>query len=154
MWFYTTYLENYTNRYQILPYISSSGDALNPESYTSYITMPSLYGLVRYSYVTEDDWLFIDGDIMIKTDANRYDIPTEYSDWKRDNTAHELWEWSTVDLNDTSMYLDMANSNSTIIRLQGKTYYDERELTPPEKDALKQIISICEKYEQLKQINI
>ncbi|MGF2942587.1 hypothetical protein [Enterococcus xiangfangensis] len=155
VWFYNTYLENYTNRYQVSPYISAAGDVMNPESYTSFSTMPTLKASVRYSYVSsEAKWLFINDDIMIKTDTNRYDIPTSYNNWERDNSAHETWEWTHVDIKSTSMYLDMANSNSTLIRLQGKKYYDERELTQPEKDALKQILSIYEKYEQLKQYDI
>lgn len=155
LWFHNTYLENYTNRYQVSPYISAVGDVMNPESYTSFSTMPTLKASVRYSYVSsEAKWLFINDDIMIKTDTNRYDIPTSYNDWERDNSAHETWEWTHIDMKSTSMYLDMANSNSTIIRLQGKKYYDERELTQPEKDALRQIISIYEKYEQLKNYKI
>ncbi|MDK4461924.1 hypothetical protein ACFCV4_12450 [Enterococcus faecium] len=151
VWFYNSYLENYTNRYQLYPYISTSEDALNPDKYLSNVNLPSINGYMRVSY-EGDDWLFVRGDIEIKTDNNKYTIPTNSSDWKRDNNSR-VWEWNNLRIESTSILKDIANSNQTIVRLNGRQYYDDRELSQPEKDAINQVVTVLDAYSKLKSLN-
>ena len=74
---------------------------------------------------------------------------------KRDNSGGSVWEWRQLQNReiDINMLEDMMNSNSVTIRLKGRQYYDDRELTYNEKEALKQIIPIYNLYSELKSLN-
>lgn len=143
---YNSYLENYTNRYQFYPYLATSVDINNENfSYNSNLTL-----FLRVSY-EGDDWLFVDS-MTIKTDTQKYDL--SWSLDNRDNDGGRVWEWLSLKNKEINIEMleDMMNSSSTTIRLRGSQYYDDRELTYNEKEALKQIISIYNLYLELQSL--
>lgn len=147
---HNTILPDYTNYYQIYPYLGVNGlDSTDNSDFDNAWSNVNIYGIVRFSYV-DDDWLFAKS-IEIKTDDNKYSIDPDYSDWKRDNDSGEVWEWYNAPLNSSTvdMYNDIANSSDTLIRLHGDTYYDDRYITEDEKAALKQILSVYNNYLEL-----
>lgn len=147
---HNTILPDYTNYYQIYPYLGVNGlDSTDNSDFDNAWSNVNIYGIVRFSYV-DDDWLFAKS-IEIKTDDNKYSIDPDYNDWKRDNESGEVWEWYNAPLNSSTvdMYNDIANSSYTLIRLHGDTYYDDRYITEDEKSALKQILSVYNNYLEL-----
>lgn len=143
---HNSYLENYTNRYQFYPYLATSVD-INNENF-SYNSSLSLFLRVSYE---GDDWLFVDS-MTIKTDTQKYDL--FWSLDNRDNDGGRVWEWLSLKNKEINIEMleDMMNSSSTTIRLRGSQYYDDRELTYNEKEALKQIIPIYNLYLELQSL--
>lgn len=143
---YNSYLENFVNRYQIYPFLATSTNIDDPD----FLDKFDLNLLVRVSY-EGSEWLFVNS-IIIKTDNNKYEINKSLSE--RDNSGGSVWEWFTFNNRelDIVMLEDMMNSNSVTIRLNGKQYHDDRELTANEKEALKQIIPIYKLYNELKSL--
>ncbi|MDV7831619.1 hypothetical protein [Enterococcus faecium] len=147
---HNTFVPDTAQSYQINPYLGISGlYEADMSDFDVAWTQVNIYGFVRFSYIS-DDWLFAK-DIEIKTDNNKYSINPSYNDWERDNSSDSTWEWYNAPLNEytVDMYNDMANSSQTLIRINGDTYYDDRYLTSEEISALKQILSIYNKYLEL-----
>lgn len=142
-----SYLENYTNTYQFYPYLATNTN-INNENFLDNF---DLNLLLRISYEGQD-WLFVDS-MTIKTDNDKYELNMSLD--KRDNSGGSVWEWRQLQNReiDINMLEDMMNSNSVTIRLKGRQYYDDRELTYNEKEALKQIIPIYNLYSELKSLN-
>lgn len=145
---HNTFVPNVNNSYQLNPYLGVKGlyDASGISDFNLAWSKVHIYGFVRFSY-TSDDWLFA-RYIEIKTDNNKYSIEPDYSDWNRDNSSGEIWEWYDAPLTPSTaeMYNDIASSSDTLVRLHGDTYHDDRYLTDDERSALKEILSIYNKY--------
>ncbi len=84
-----------------------------------------------------DDWLFIDS-AKINVDGTIYDL--DASNWERDNDS-DIWEWIDEPLSDRSMIEAIIASKSSVIRFEGKQYYDTRTISSSQKSALKQVIA-------------
>lgn len=150
---HNTFVPDTAQSYQINPYLGIDGlFDTDMSDFDSAWSQVHIYGFIRFSYIG-NDWLFAKS-IEIKTDNNKYTIDPAYSDWDRDNSAYEMWEWYDAPLNEStvSMYNDMAESSQTLIRINGKTYYDDRYLTSEEISALKQILSIYNNYLELQSL--
>lgn len=147
---HNTFVPDTAQSYQINPYLGVSGlYEADMSDFDVAWNQVNIYGFVRFSYIS-NDWLFAK-DIEIKTDNNKYSINPSYNDWERDNSSGSTWEWYDAPLSKSTvdMYNDMANSSQTLIRINGDTYYDDRYLTSEEISALKQILSIYNKYLEL-----
>ncbi|MDT2546796.1 MULTISPECIES: hypothetical protein [Enterococcus] len=150
---HNTFVPDTAQSYQINPYLGIDGlFDTDMSDFDSAWSQVHIYGFIKFSYIG-NDWLFAKS-IEIKTDNNKYTIDPAYSDWGRDNSAYETWEWYDAPLNEStvSMYNDMAESSQTLIRINGKTYYDDRYLTSEEISALKQILSIYNNYLELQSL--
>ena len=90
-------------------------------------------------HYTSDSWLFIDS-ARAKIDGEFVNIPM--GDWKRDNDT-EIWEWSDVVLNDNLRTIAerIANSRETIIRFEGRQYYDDMTVRSSDKQAILDVFS-------------
>ncbi|GED18307.1 hypothetical protein [Kurthia gibsonii] len=147
-WYYNSYLTNDRTIYQSYPYLSLQGDILDAESYVEQSSRPKMVEFVRFSY-SGDDWLFAKDKIVVKTDSDKHTLYTEQI-WSRDNSGGGVWEWYDYPVKeDTDVFMDMASSKKTIYRLEGNEYYNDHTLSQNEKNALKQITSIYEKYNKL-----
>lgn len=114
---------------------------------------PALDLHIQYAY--DDTWLFVDS-FAISADDNSYNVNPGYSAIHRDNSAHSRWEWyihRAESNTDHLMLSTMANSSTTIVRLNGDDYYHEIKLTQQQKQAMKDVLDAyfaqVEKYEYL-----
>ena len=93
-------------------------------------------------HYTADDWLFIE-NASFKVDGEI--IPLSAGEWMRDNDS-EIWEW--VDLPDTpsirTLMEKIANSEETIIRFEGKQYYNNVTVKKSDKQAIKDMFLLEE----------
>lgn len=152
-WYFNTYLENYTNRYQVYPYMTVYGNVNSVEELLANLDEFNIYMKLRYSY-TDDSWLFVE-DIEVKSDNYQYTIDLAYDDWKRDAMRGGIAEWTTitVDSSNAAQVADLASSSKTLIRLYGDTYKDDRYMTAAEKSAIKQIYDVYIMAVELNRLN-
>lgn len=150
-YYFNTYLKNYTNVYQVYPYLLSSQTLPTASELVEDPNTLSLAMFIRYSYVG-DEWLFVES-LNIKTPDKKYDhYGMSFSDWERDNEAGDVWEWYNEYVSvedDLSKYEDMASASSVLIRFNGEQYYDDHSLSANELAALKQIVTIFKDYQTL-----
>ncbi|MEY8800204.1 hypothetical protein AB9K35_07800 [Leisingera sp. XS_AS12] len=92
---------------------------------------------------TADTWLFVKS-AMFNIDGRI--VPLVDAEWKRDNDS-EIWEWVDVIIDDDRRNLLelIANSKKTVVRFEGRQYYDN--VTIREKD--KQIIRDMFTFEEI-----
>ncbi len=106
-WYMPNNLPQYIDtRSYVLPYIGEQGS--------------NVWLVVRWNY-TGDDWVFYQKAI-IATDSNKYTKYFSYFDIDRDNDGGVVWETmddSDISENDIKMLMDMATSESTIVRFEG-----------------------------------
>jgi len=95
---------------------------------------------LRIQYAA-DDWLFIE-NYVIKADDKRFDIAPDYFDIERDNGSGGIWEWydKPVERSDVKMVQAVIASGTATLRYNGKQYYDDREITAAEKQALQNVL--------------
>lgn len=93
-------------------------------------------------HYTGDNWLFIQN---AKFNIDGEIVPLRASKWDRDNDS-EIWEWA--DLSDTPetrrLMVKIANSKETIIRFEGRTYYDNVTVRNSDKQAIKDMFLLEE----------
>jgi len=65
--------------------------------------------------------------------------------FQRDYGSGKIWEWNKTLLTDEHIIMlnKMAMAKSSKIRLQGKQYYSDFELTEKQKDALENIVKVA-----------
>lgn len=88
------------------------------------------------------DWLFIE-DVKVNVDGSVYTISN--TDWERDNDSN-IWEWSDETLEDRSLIEKIIKSKSTVIRYEGRQYYDTRTLSSAQKLALKLVLDAYDAF--------
>lgn len=90
-----------------------------------------------------NDWIFFD-NIIINIDGTNYYKTFDYFEVNRDNNYGGVWEY--VDIFVTSEDIEIlnaiANSEQTIIRFQGDTYYYDKTVTQTEKDGIQSILNV------------
>ena len=81
-------------------------------------------------HYTNDSWLFIQS-ASLNIDGEIVRLP--FDDWDRDNDS-EIWEWADATVTDSlrDILRRVANSDTTVIRFNGRQYYDN--VTVPRKD--------------------
>lgn len=91
------------------------------------------------AHYTNDSWLFVKS-LSFNIDGQIRRFPN--ADWKRDNDS-EIWEWAdiTVDKNLEELLLEIANSNKTIARFDGRQYYDNVTVRASDKQAIKDMFA-------------
>lgn len=85
-----------------------------------------------------DDWLFVES-VTVKADDETFNLGE--IDFKRDNAAGSVWEWSDEPLRNRAMVDKVVASKKTIIRFNGRQYYHDFVLPESQKTAMKEIIS-------------
>lgn len=87
------------------------------------------------AHYTSDSWLFVQR-LLFNIDGNIRRFPT--ATWKRDNDS-EIWEWADVlvDNNLKDLMLEIANSNKTVARFEGRQYYKNVTVRASDKQAIK-----------------
>jgi hypothetical protein len=91
-----------------------------------------------------DDWLFIE-KYLIKTDS----VVTELypnSTVERDNGDSKIWEFwdGSVDATSYALLKQVAASKAAKIRFEGQRYYQEKPITPAQKQAIKNVLELYE----------
>ena len=113
-------------RSYLLPYIVEKGGAV--------------YLRVELHY-TADSWLFVDSaSLNIDGKITPFNVPD--SSWKRDNDS-EIWEWSDTQVTPQMRALlkEVANSKKTIVRFDGRQYYDDFTVKDQDKAAIRDIFA-------------
>lgn len=97
---------------------------------------------------TADDWVFFK-KIIFAVDDQRYYRYYNYNDVVRDNAYGDIWEYVDIEVGEEEIELlkAIANSENTIVRFEGDTYYDDVVIKDSDKEAIKEILLI---YEYLK----
>jgi hypothetical protein len=84
---------------------------------------------------TADSWLFVE-NAQFNIDGDFVDVPPD--EWMRDNDS-EIWEW--IDVVATSSHTELArriaNSKKTIIRFNGRQYFDNYIVKEDDKEVLR-----------------
>ena len=95
---------------------------------------------LKITYSAED-WLFVEG-YTFNIDGKNETLELSYSDRKSDNSGGSTWEWSDlmVDAKLFQMLDRIAQSERTILRYRGKQYYKDRDVTPVEKQAIREVL--------------
>lgn len=90
-------------------------------------------------HYTADDWLFIeqasfniDGDI----------VPLPDTEWKRDNDS-EIWEWTDIPvaLPIRALLHRIADSKKTVVRFEGRQYFNNVTVSADDKQAIKDMFT-------------
>ena len=102
--------------------------------------------LARYA---GGDWLFFE-KMIVNVDGEVFNLNFSYDEVDRDNGSGDVWEWiDIVPSSENTMMLKLiADSKSTIVRFEGETYYDDRELTAKEKKAISDVFIVFDGYER------
>lgn len=83
------------------------------------------------------DWLFIE-HYLIKADDRTYRIPTSYGEVESDHSGGKIWEWYDERL--TAQHLAIVEAivqaDDVTLRYYGDQYYDEKQVTETEKNAM------------------
>ena len=95
---------------------------------------PSNLRLVIQYYAS--DWLFIK-NVKFLINEQTYDFNLKFD---RDNSGGMIWEWADVSANNDAFNLLLSLNNDIKMRLEGKTYHDDRTLSKKEVDAIHQTI--------------
>lgn len=108
--------------------------------YTYFATKDDYIGLRIVIQYLGDDWLFINKYIF-KVDEKSFTINTSFGEVSRDNYT-QVWEWydQPITKEQIKMVQEIIQSNKTILRMQGDTYYKDREITDQEKKALQNVL--------------
>lgn len=116
----------------------STKSAIYPYIATCKDCTPTLRLLIRYG---ADDWLFV-SNYSIKADSTTFQYRPRVS-VERDNGYDGIWEWSDdVVRAETEAILNaVAGSKKATVRYHGSTYYDDRDVTAKEKQAIKDVLA-------------
>lgn len=96
---------------------------------------------MRLNY-TNDSWLFVE-NAALNIDGEIVRLP--YLDWERDNDS-EIWEWIdvSVDPDLRSILEKIATSKSTIVRFNGRQYYDNVTIRERDKQVIREMLWVEE----------
>ena len=96
---------------------------------------------MRLNY-TSDSWLFIQ-NAALNIDGETVNLP--HSDWKRDNDS-EIWEWIdvTVDAKLREILKKIAASESTVVRFNGRQYYNNATIREADKQVIRDMFLVEE----------
>lgn len=91
-----------------------------------------------------DDWLFI-RKYMIKVDSTVLEVIPQ-TEVQRDNDAGGIWEtWDeTVNADYYAILKQVAESKTAKIRFEGRQYYQEKPITPAQKESIKNVLKLYE----------
>jgi hypothetical protein len=107
-------------------------------------TLTNLRIVIDHTYSSSMSWLFIE-EYIFNVDGKRYSFKPAYSDIKRDNTADTMWEIIGASLTNNQELQGIVNAiiNSTkaTLRVSGKKYYSDRDITSVEKQGMKNILA-------------
>ena len=123
----------------------------NEDAFEIYIsgTQTSIGGLrflVRYA---GSDWVFFE-KMVVNVDGRVFNLEFSYFEVERDNGSGGVWEWiDFVPSSENTMMLKLiADSKSTIVRFEGETYKNDRELTAKEKKAISAVFTVFDGYKR------
>lgn len=112
-------------------------------------TQTSFGGIRFIARYAGNDWVFFE-KIIVNVDGRQFNLDFDYSEVDRDNGYGGVWEW--VDIAASSENILMleliAESKSTIVRFQGDTYKNDRELTAKEKKAISDVFTVHDGYKR------
>ena len=93
-----------------------------------------------------DDWLFI-SSFFVVVDGKRYTF--KKVDFERDNGSGSIWEWNDrpVKKKELIMLKHIIDSDSAVVRFQGKLYHADYTITRDEKLAIQHVLDA---FEQVK----
>jgi hypothetical protein len=106
----------------IFPYIGKSG------------SHKWLRAQIQY---TSDDWLFVER-LIFSIDGEKIVKNFSHFDWQRDNGSGGIWEWVdlSADLDMETLLEKIANSKKTILRFEGRQYYNDLTISASDKKAI------------------
>ncbi|MGD0077022.1 MAG: hypothetical protein ABSB91_00185 [Sedimentisphaerales bacterium] len=81
--------------------------------------------------------------VLFKVDGEDFKLTYGFfDDWKRDTNGHIYWEWKDVlvDKYIWNLINKIAKSEKTMMRYEGQQYHFDRDVSPIEKEALKNIL--------------
>ena len=93
-----------------------------------------------------DNWIFFQ-KIILKIDDEYIEIPFEKEDKQEDTIrGNGVAEWITIPMTDEikSVLFKVSKSKIAILRLEGRQYYDDREITENEKKGIKDVLSVSD----------
>lgn len=94
-----------------------------------------------------EDWLFVNR-AWAKVDGTNINLPQKSGTfgWERDNSGGNIWEWSDKDIRDSEMpsIKKFAEGKSVTIRFEGRQYYNDKDITPAQLKAMRDVIAIYE----------
>lgn len=138
--FYTH--KSFSNSYRtsISPYIAASLDASSDSHLLRFMFM--YYG---------SDWLFVK-KLEVKCGGQRFTIPFEYSEVKRDNSGGDVWEW--VDMPATSEQMGLLRcvadtQNEVFYNIEGNDYRKEVTMSKKQQEAIKETLYLDEHYAEI-----
>jgi tetratricopeptide (TPR) repeat protein len=82
-----------------------------------------------------DDWLFIES-AAVNVDGVNYSIS---GDWERDHDSR-IWEWIDEALDDREMIEAIIKSKSSVVRFDGRQYYNTRTISATQKQAMRDVL--------------
>lgn len=96
---------------------------------------------MRLNY-TSDDWLFVSRAIF---NIDGRIVPLQGGSWKRDNDS-EIWEWVDMSIDDSlrQTLLDIAESEKTIVRFEGRQYYKNVTIREADKQTIRDMFIVEE----------
>lgn len=97
-------------------------------------------------YYTADDWLFIN-KVLVKTDDDKKVF--DNLAFSRDHSGGIIWEWrdTSATEDDIELIERIISSDEADVRFYGKQYYRDRNISPEQKQRLKNMLEV---YEMLK----
>jgi hypothetical protein len=100
---------------------------------------PYLYLEIQYE---GSDWLFIQS-YLFNVDGETFEITPDYGVIKTDNDTN-VWEWynEPATFDNVQMIQKIINSKKTIMRLNGRQYYKDVIISPAQKTALKNVLTV------------
>jgi hypothetical protein len=129
----------------------SSPDYSNEDAFQIYIsgTQTSIGGLRFLARYAGSDWLFFE-KIVVNVDGRVFNLDFSYFEVEHENAGGGVWEW--IDIVPSSENISMlnliANSKSTIVRVQGENYKNDRELTAKDKKAISDVFTVMDGYKR------
>ncbi len=119
----------------VLPYIYTTGVKNNAWTGLRY----------QYNYLS-NNWVFFT-KITVLIDGKGYTRTFNYNDVIRETSWGEIYEYIDIEANqeDIAILWKIANSDETIVRFMGDTYYDDVIITEADKKAIETVLTIYEK---------
>ena len=123
----------------------------NQDDFGIYLsgTQTSFGGIRFIARYAGNDWVFFE-KIIVNVDGRQFNLDFGYSEVDRDNGYGGVWEWIDIEASSENILMLelIAESKSTIVRFQGDTYKNDRELTAKEKKAISDVLTVHDGYER------
>jgi len=109
----------------------------------------SIGGIRFVARYAGNDWVFFE-KMIVNVDGQVFNLDFSYSEVDRDNGGGGVWEWVDIVPSSNNIYMLrlIAGSKSTIVRFQGDTYRNDRELTAKEKKAISDVFTVQDGYKR------